>query len=235
MREEDVFPVTYSVEIACIDDKLSLMMLWLRPSDHDGPSTSKSIPLQSTGLSVTLIPPMINANPTITPGETTVWSCDGGFMPIGDVVAGDVWLGSALQQAYKPSVRPLSAYCRQSEHWWRDCASWCNSGSCCRPGPVLQVWCTDPVQVLLHVVCHCEDNRLFVLSPCSTVLGFSQYGHCNLFPWLQLQSSCFLAACLSHRWAGTLGILLLVFFRVRRKASLASSVFITVTLFAYRL
>jgi hypothetical protein len=27
MREEDVFPVTYSVEIACIDDKLSLMML----------------------------------------------------------------------------------------------------------------------------------------------------------------------------------------------------------------
>uniref|UniRef100_A0A4W5QNX4 LIM zinc-binding domain-containing protein n=1 Tax=Hucho hucho TaxID=62062 RepID=A0A4W5QNX4_9TELE len=36
----------------------------------DGPSTSKSIPLQSTGLGVTLIPSTINANPTITPGET---------------------------------------------------------------------------------------------------------------------------------------------------------------------
>ena len=27
MREEDVFPVTHSVEIACIDTKLSPMML----------------------------------------------------------------------------------------------------------------------------------------------------------------------------------------------------------------
>ncbi|XP_070978073.1 TSC22 domain family protein 2-like isoform X2 [Oncorhynchus clarkii lewisi] len=35
--------------------------------DHDGPSTSKSIPLQSTGLGVTLIPSTINVNPTITP------------------------------------------------------------------------------------------------------------------------------------------------------------------------
>ena len=39
-------------------------------SVHDGPSTSKSVPLQSTGLSVKLIPSSINANPTLTPGET---------------------------------------------------------------------------------------------------------------------------------------------------------------------
>uniref|UniRef100_A0A4W5MAP9 Cyclic nucleotide gated channel subunit beta 1 n=1 Tax=Hucho hucho TaxID=62062 RepID=A0A4W5MAP9_9TELE len=36
--------------------------------------------------------------------------------------------------------------------------------------------CTDPVQVLLHVVCHCEDDQLSILSPCSSVLGVSQYG-----------------------------------------------------------
>ena len=41
--------------------------------------------------------------------------------------------------------------------------------------------CTDLVQVLLHVVCHCEDDQLSVLSPCIAVLGVSQYGHCNLF------------------------------------------------------
>ncbi|KAM9504739.1 formin-A-like isoform 1-T1 [Salvelinus alpinus] len=69
MREEDVFPVTHSVEIACNDNKLSPMMLCHTAPDHDGLSTSKSIPLQSTGLGVTLIPLTINANPTITPGE----------------------------------------------------------------------------------------------------------------------------------------------------------------------
>jgi hypothetical protein len=41
--------------------------------DHDGPSTSKSIPLQSTGLGVKLIPSNINANPTTTPCETKLW------------------------------------------------------------------------------------------------------------------------------------------------------------------
>ena len=70
MREEDVFPVTHSFEIACNDNKLSPMMLLHTAPDHDGPSTSKSIPLQSTGLGVTLIPLTINANLTITPGET---------------------------------------------------------------------------------------------------------------------------------------------------------------------
>jgi hypothetical protein len=35
-----------------------------------------------------------------------VWSIDAGIVPIGDVVAGDVWWGPALQQAYKPSVQP---------------------------------------------------------------------------------------------------------------------------------
>jgi hypothetical protein len=73
MKEEDVFPVTHSVEIACNDNKRSPMMLWLTAPDHDGPSTSKSILLQSTGLSVTLIPSTINLNPTITPGETKPW------------------------------------------------------------------------------------------------------------------------------------------------------------------
>ena len=27
--------------------------------------------------------------------------------------------------------------------------------------------------MLIHVVCHCEDNQLSILSPCSTVLGVS--------------------------------------------------------------
>jgi hypothetical protein len=61
------------------------------------------IPLQSTGLGVTLNPLTINANPTITPVETklrlvseedflpVLWSSNGRFVPIGDVVAGDVW------------------------------------------------------------------------------------------------------------------------------------------------
>ena len=58
--------------------------------------------------------------------------------------------------------------------------------------------CTDPVQVLLHVVCHCEDGQLSVLSPCSSVLGVSQYGHYNSLPWPHLQFSFLLAACLRH-------------------------------------
>jgi hypothetical protein len=69
LLREDVFPVTHSIEIAC-SDKLSPTMLGHTAPDHDGPSTSKSIPLQSTGLGVTLIPSTMNANPTITPGET---------------------------------------------------------------------------------------------------------------------------------------------------------------------
>ena len=50
---------------------------------------------------------------------------------------------------------------------------WCNSGSCCHPVPVPQVMfgCTDPVHVLLHVVCHCEDDQLSILSPYGAVLG----------------------------------------------------------------
>ena len=47
MREEDVFPVTHSVKIACNDNKLSPMMLSHTAPDHDGPSTCKSILLQS--------------------------------------------------------------------------------------------------------------------------------------------------------------------------------------------
>ena len=58
--------------------------------------------------------------------------------------------------------------------------------------------CTAPVHVLLHVVCHCEDDQLSVLSPYSAVLGISQYRHCNLLLWPHLQSSCLLAAFLRH-------------------------------------
>ena len=120
MREEDVFPVTHSVEIACNDNKLSPMMLWHIAPYLDGPSTSKSIPLQSTGLGVTLFPSTINANPTITPGEAEPrLVSEEHFLPvlsgpatIGNSVACDVWWGHALQQAYKPSVQPLSAYLR---------------------------------------------------------------------------------------------------------------------------
>ena len=78
--------------------------------------------------------------------------------------------------------------------------SWCNSGSCCcHPVPVLQVFgCADPVQVLLHVVCHCEDDQLSVLSAYSAVLGISQYRHGNLLPLPHLQSSCLLAAFITQ-------------------------------------
>ena len=92
LREEDVFRVAHSVEIAYNDNKLSPMMLLHTPPDHDGPSTSKSILLQSTGFGVTLIPSTINKK-------------------------------------------------------------------------------------TLHMVCHCEDYELSVLSPCSAVLGVSQYEH----------------------------------------------------------
>jgi hypothetical protein len=63
--------------------------------------------------------------------------------------------------------------------------------------------------------CHCEDNRLSVLSPCSAILGVSQYGHCNLLPWKTsavLMPPCSMPKALSTRWAGTLCIFLLVFF-----------------------
>ena len=65
-------PCKHSIEISCNDNKLSTMMLWHTAPDY-GPSTSKSIPLQSTGLGVTLIPLTMNANSTITPGETKPW------------------------------------------------------------------------------------------------------------------------------------------------------------------
>ena len=84
------------------------MMLVHTAPDHDGPSTSKLIPLQSTSLGVMLISSTINANP--------VWSSDGGFVPISDVVAGDVRQVLTRQEAYKLSGQPLLAYCGQSEH-----------------------------------------------------------------------------------------------------------------------
>ena len=114
--------------------------------------------------------------------------------------------------------------------------SWCNSGRCCHPVLVLQVRCTDPVQVLLHVVCHCEDDQLSVLSPCSAVLGVSQYGHCNLFPWPYLQSSCVLIACLRHVHADEQGPWASFFWCFSESESLFSVLsFHNCTLIAYRL
>jgi hypothetical protein len=54
MREEDVFLVTHSVEMAY----------------YDRPSISKSISHRVLYSGATLIPLTINANPTITPSET---------------------------------------------------------------------------------------------------------------------------------------------------------------------
>uniref|UniRef100_A0A674ER21 Euchromatic histone-lysine N-methyltransferase 1b n=1 Tax=Salmo trutta TaxID=8032 RepID=A0A674ER21_SALTR len=49
--------------------------------------------------------------------------------------------------------------------------SWCNLGNCCcHPVPVL-FGSTDPVQVLLHVVCHCEDDQLSLMVLCAGVSG----------------------------------------------------------------
>uniref|UniRef100_A0A4W5LJB1 Euchromatic histone-lysine N-methyltransferase 1b n=1 Tax=Hucho hucho TaxID=62062 RepID=A0A4W5LJB1_9TELE len=61
---------------------------------------------QSTGLGVTLISSTINANPTITPGETKPRLASEEH----DVVACDVRQVLTRQQAYKPSFQPLSAY-----------------------------------------------------------------------------------------------------------------------------
>jgi hypothetical protein len=209
------------------------MMLWHTASDHDGPSTSKSILLQSTGLSVTLIPSTTNANLTITPGETKLVS-EEHFFP---VLSGPATVGLCPEMSdenllYNRPTSPQSSLSQAIEDILSTdggiVRSWCNSGSCCHPVPVPQVLCLD-VQVLLHVVCHYEDDRMSVRSRRSTVLGISQYGHCNLLPWPHLQSSCLLAACLRHVHAEGQGLWasFFVFFRVCRKASLVSLVFIT--------
>ena len=175
-----------------------------------------------------LIPTTINANPTITPGETKPrLVSEDRFLR---VLSGPAAVGLCPQAMMLlrdlPYNRPTSPQSSLSQPIADSLStgggivrSWCNlSSCCCHPVPVPQVLfgCTDPVQVLLHVVCHCEDDQLSILPPCSAVLGVSQYGHCNLLPWPHLQSSCLLAACL------TLGIFLLVFFKVSRKASLVS-------------
>ena len=75
-------------------------------------------------------------------------------MPIGDVVAYG-------QQAYKPSAQPLSAYCGQSLS--TDGRIVLSSVTRAVVVAVLYLGgmfgSTDPVQVLLHVVCHCEDDQ----------------------------------------------------------------------------
>jgi hypothetical protein len=66
---------------------------------------------------------------------------------------------------------------------------------------IYEILNSSPVPILCrgcYVVCHCEDDQLSILSPCSSVLGISQYGHCNLLPWPHLQSSCLRAAYLRH-------------------------------------
>jgi hypothetical protein len=112
----------HSVEIACNDNKRSPMMLGHTAPDHDGPSTSKLIPLQSTGLGVMLIPSTINTNPTITPGETKPrLVSEEHFLP---VLLGPAMVGIADSLSTDGGI----------------VRSWCNSGSCCcHPVPVPQV------------------------------------------------------------------------------------------------
>ena len=165
MREEDVFPLMHRVEIACNDNKLSPMMLWHIAPDHDGPSTSKSIPLQSTGFGV-----MLKCKSDHQPwwDKTTtcqwralfaspVWSSDDRFVPIGDFVAIDVCLGPALQQdlPYNRSTSPQSSLSQPIEDILSTdggiVRSWCNLGSCCSHAvPVPHVWCLDE-----PILCRC--------------------------------------------------------------------------------
>lgn len=136
---------------------------------------------------------------------SSIRSNEGEFVPIGDVVASDVCQGPALQQANKSLVQLLSAHCGQSEHWYSDCAQLLLPSFTCPPG--VMFGSTDPVQVFLHVFCHCEDNELFLfLSPFSACFGVSQYRHCYLLPWPHVQSSCLVAACLRHVLADSFGV-----------------------------
>ena len=121
MREEDVFPVTHSGEkIACNNNKLSPMMLW-----HTAPDHEKTLHLQ-----IDLAPeyrPRWNAHSFDDKRESDhhpwwdktatrqwralfaspVWSNEGGFVSIGNVVASDVWWGPALQQGLQ-ALSPAS-------------------------------------------------------------------------------------------------------------------------------
>lgn len=45
--------------------------------------------------------------------------------------------------------------------------------------------------IYVHMVWHCKKDQQSFLCPCSTV-GILHYGHCNLFLWPHLQSSCLL-------------------------------------------
>ena len=79
--------------------------------------------------------------------------------------------------------------------------------------------CTDPVQVLLHVVCHCEGDQL---SACLRRLTVWTLQFIALATSAVLMPPCSMPKAQSCRQAGTLDIFLLVFFRVSRKASLVS-------------
>ena len=118
--------------------------------------------------------------------------------------------------------------------------SWCNSGSCwCHPVPVPQVWCSD-----VPIMCRCcytwsaTARMIRCLSCLNVVLRWLTV---RTLQFIALASSavlmplCNMPKAHSRRWAGTLGIFLLVFFSVSRNASLVTWVFITVTLIAYRL
>ena len=94
-------------------------------------------------------------------------------MPIGDVVAGVVCLTTGLQALSPASLSLLQTVVALMEEL---CVPGVTQAvvvdSCTCPAGVM-FGCTDPVQVL-DVVCHCVDDQLSVLSPCSSVLGVSQ-------------------------------------------------------------
>ena len=120
---------------------------------------------------------MINVNPTITPSETKPQLVsEEHFLPVlSGPVPGSLGPYKSLLPVMSgedlPYHRPTSRQSSLSQ-------------------PIADCLSTDGgiVQVLLHVVCQCEDDQLSVLTPCSAVLGVSQYRHCNLFsPHASLQ------------------------------------------------
>ena len=143
------------------------------------------------------------------------WSSDGGFAPLGDVVAGDVWWGPAFTiglQALSPASQHVADSLSIDERIVR---SWCNSGSCCHPVPVPQVWCSD-VPTLCRCCCTWSATARMISCPsCLPVAASHSTGIAIYCPghFCSPHTSSYLPKAHSHWWAGTLGIFLLLFFQ----------------------
>jgi hypothetical protein len=198
---------------------------------------------------------------------STVWSSDGGFVPIGDVVAGDVWWGPALQQAYKPSVQASLSLLR---------TVWALMEGLYVPGVTQAVvvailYLSRRCDVWMYLSCAGVVTRSLPLQGRSAVHSVSLYRFLRcltvrILPFIALATSAVLQlrsqlwklrtlkealrltlkntkhqgppcliACLRHFQADEQEPWCLVFFRVSRKASFVSYIFITVSLIAYHL